>query len=75
MATKDNTITNNVDPNGSIKRVGNKSNMILEVGGNVEVAWLGCNCRSDDSLATMTTGSMNTTIKYYVETAKQWGLQ
>ena len=35
MATKDNTTINNVDPNGSIERVGNKGDMILEVGGNV----------------------------------------
>jgi len=76
MVTKDNSTTiNNVDPNGSIERVGNKGDMILEVGGNVEVAWLGRNCRSDDVLATMTMGTMNTTIKYYVEAAKQWGLQ
>jgi hypothetical protein len=47
----------------------------VEVGGNIEVAWLGRNCRSDDASATMTTGTMNTIIKYYVEAAKQWGLQ
>ena len=76
MVTKDNSTTiNNVDPNGLIERVGNKGDMILEVGGNVEVAWLGHNYRSDDVLATMTMGTMNTTIKYYVEAAKQWGLQ
>ena len=76
MVTKDNSTTiNNVDPNGSIERVGNKGDMILEVGGNVEEAWLGRNYRSDDVLATMTMGTMNTTIKYYVEAAKQWGLQ
>ena len=66
MVTKDNSTT---------IRIGNKGDMILEVGGNVEVAWLGRNYRSDDVLATMTMGTMNTTIKYYVEAAKQWGLQ
>jgi hypothetical protein len=34
--TKDHTIINNVDPNGSVERVGNKGNMILGVGGNVD---------------------------------------
>ena len=38
MATKDNTTINNVDPDGSIGRVRNKGNMILEVGGNVNTA-------------------------------------
>ncbi len=75
MVMKDNTTINNVDPNGSVECVGNKGDMILGVGGNEEVAWLGRNCRSDNVLATTTTGTMNTTIKYYVEAAKQRGLQ
>ncbi len=41
-----------------------RRDMMLEVGGNAEVAWLGRNCRSDDALATMETGTINTTMNY-----------